>query len=31
VVASAAVGLGGPVILRLIRRSLDFVPSLVTP
>jgi flagellar biosynthesis protein FliR len=31
VVASAAVGLSGPVILRLIRRSLDFVPSLVTP
>lgn len=31
VVAAAAVGLAGPVMLRLIRRSLDFVPSLVTP
>lgn len=31
VVTSAAVGLAGPVILRLIRRSLEFVPSLVAP
>lgn len=30
-VTSVAIGLAGPVILRLIRRSLDFVPSLVAP
>lgn len=31
IVAAAAIGLAGPMIMRLIRQSLDFVPSLVAP